>query len=162
VSWDAFESERVSPESLTKCEIAFAQRLPFSLVAEGHDWVKRRTAEFDSSAIRTMLATKALYQLDLLSEDALGMVEAGDTESAVLAARQAFGYAVEALLCSHGEYTEQDKWRARRLRSVAPAELEYEEYWELETMRGFDSAEPGAWVERVLRVCQRIANEVQL
>jgi hypothetical protein len=162
VSWDAFESERVSPESLTKCEIAFAQRLPFSLVVEGHEWVKARTVDFDASAIKTMLATKALYQLDLLSEDALGMLEAGDLTSAVLAARFALGYAVEALLCSHGEFNEQDKWRARRLRSVAPPELEFEEYWELETMRAFDPAEPGKWVEDVLRVCQRIANEVQL
>lgn len=162
VAWEAFESGRGSAASLSKHEIAFMQRLPFSLVVEGSEWVARRSREFDASAVKTMIAVEALYQLDLLAEDAVGMLAAGDTESAVLAARQAFGYAIEALLASHGEFNEQEKWRARRMASVAPGGITFGKYWEIETLHGFDPRAPGAWVEDVLRTCQKIATEVAL
>lgn len=162
VSWDSFESGRRAADSLTAHEIAFVQRLAFSVVVDGEEWVRQRAAEFDASAIKAMIATYALYELDLLTEDAVGMLANGDEVSAVLAARLAFGHAVEALLASHGEFNEQAKWRARRMRSVAPGVLGFEEYWDIETMRGYDPAAPGAWVEDVLRTCQKIVTEVEL
>lgn len=162
VSWEAFESGRTTAGSLTPYEVAFVQRLSFSLVVDGEEWVERRAREFEASAIKAMIATYALYEFDLLTEDAVGMLGNGDVESAVLAARLAFGWAVEALLASAGEFNEQAKWRARRMRSVAPPGLGFEEYWDIETMRHFDPAAPGRWVEDVLRTCQSIVSEVKL
>lgn len=162
VSWPSFETRRGRAESLTKHEIAFMQRLAFADVVTGADWVRRRKAQFEASAVRTMIASRALYECDLFAEDAVGMLEAGDVDSAVLAARYGFGCAVEALLASHGEFNEQEKWRARRMRAVSPPELSFEDYWALETLRDLDPEAPGTWVETVLTVCQDIANEVKL
>lgn len=162
VSWEAFESGRSSGRMLTPTEIAFIQRLGFSQVVVGEDWLRRRRQQFDESAIRTMIAASALDMLDHLTEDAIGMRDNGDCDSAVLAAHLALGFAVDALLASRGEFTEQAKWRARRLRAVAPPELPFDEYWELETMRSYDRQAPDKWVNEVLRLCQRIAEAVQL
>lgn len=162
VSWDSFESGRRTADTITPHEIAFAQRLGFSLVVEGDDWVRRRAGEFDASAIKAMIATNALYELDLLTEDAVGMLESGDVDSAVLATRLAFGWAIEALLASLGEFNEQPKWRARRMKAVAPPVLGFDDYWAIETMRDYTPADPRAWVERVLRTCQDIVTEVKL
>ena len=162
VSWASFEAGRARAESLTTHETAFMQRLAFADVVTGAEWLSRRARQFDDAAVKTMIASRALYELDLLTEDAVGMVQAGDLHSAVLAARYAFGAAVEALLASHAEFNEQAKWRARRMEDVAPAELTFEDYWAIETMRDFDPTAPEKWVEDVLRVCQHIAGEVQL
>ena len=162
VSWQAFESGRSKGDDFTRPEIAMAQRLATAVTVDGAEWVSRRAADFDASALKTMMVTLALYELDLLTEDAVGMLESGDAHSAVLAARFAFGYAVEAVLASHGEYHEQQKWRARRMRLVEPPELGFDDYWRLETMRGFDPDAPEKWVEEVLVVCQNISTEVRL
>ena len=162
VSWEAFESGRSSSVTMPKDDVAFVQRLTRPLVVEGEDCVQRWEKQFADSAIRTMVASRALYVLDHLTEDAVGMLGNDDPTSAVLAARQALGYAVDALLASHGEFSDQPKWRARRMAELAPPELPFEDYWSLETMRTYDPAAPQAWVSDVLRACQRIADGVQL
>jgi hypothetical protein len=108
------------------------------------------------------VASQALYLLDHYTEDAVGMRANNDMNSAVLAARQALGFAVDALLASHGELETQPKWRARRMREVLPSELSYDEYWDLETMRSYDKDAPERWVDEVLLLCQRIAAAVNL
>lgn len=162
VSLEAFESGRGDAGTLTDNDIAFAQRIPFSLVVEGEEWMRRRREQFGASAIHTMIAAEALYRYDLFSEDAVGMLGNDDLDSAVLAAHLAFGRAVEALLASLGEFNEQPKWRARRVREVAPAVLPFDKYWEIETMRTLDHTDPRPWVQRVLRTCQDIVTEVKL
>jgi hypothetical protein len=162
VSWESFEAGRARGDALTLHEVAFMQRLGYARVVRGAGWLARRVDQFDGSAVRAMIGSRALYELDLFTDDAVGMLAAGDVDSAVLAARCAFGHAVEALLASHGEFNEQPKWRARRMRDVAPAELGFADYWAVETMRDLDPAAPEKWVEHVLRVCQQIANEVTL
>jgi predicted nucleotidyltransferase len=162
VSWPAFDSGKALAATLTATEIAFIERLWFSSVVEGDDWLQRRRKQFHDSAIRTIVAARDLYALDHLTEDAVGMLASGDYDSAVLAARRALGFAVDALLASRGEIAGQSKWRARRMRAVAPPELGFDEYWELETMRSFDRQVPAQWVNSVLLVCQRIADAVRL
>jgi hypothetical protein len=162
LSWEAFESGRTSSVKLPKDDIAFVQRLTRPLVVEGEDRIQRWEKQFTDSAIRTMVATYALYVLDHLTEDAVGMLGNDDPTSAVLAARQALGYAVDALLASHGEFSDQPKWRARRMAELTPAELPFDDYWNLETMRTYDPDAPQVWVSEVLRACQDIADEVQL
>ena len=53
---------------------------------------------------------QALYE-----REGHGQLEAGDVHSAVLSSKFALGWAVEAVLASHGEFHEQEKWRARRM-----------------------------------------------
>jgi hypothetical protein len=162
VSWESFEAGRYTGGDFTRHEIAMVQRLLTGVVVEGDDWARRRVAEFDSSAMRTMMTSVALYELDLLTEDAVGQLEVGDVNSAVLSAKFALGWAVEAVLASHGEFHEQEKWRARRLQMLQPPELSFDDYWQLETMRSYDPETPEKWVEEVLRTCQHVSTEVRL
>jgi hypothetical protein len=106
------------------------------------------------------MVARSLDYLDLSTEDATGQLDNDDVESAVIAAKLAFGSAVDALLASHGEFGHNEKWRARRMRAVTPKELSFEDYWSVETMRDFDPATPRSWVEQVLARCNRIATEV--
>lgn len=109
-----------------------------------------------------MVASRALDEYDRLTEDVVGMIAADDPHSAALTARLAFGHVVEALLAQHGEYSEQAKWRARRMLTVAPAELSFDDYWDIETMRAYTPATAGDWAESVLRLCHDIVCEIEL
>lgn len=160
VSHERFESGACDAAQLSSPELALIQRLDACAVVEGQAWIDRRRAQFVGSAVRSAVAAQHLYQLDLRTEDATGMLAAGDCASAVLAARMALGFAVDALLASAGEFSRQPKWRARRVKDGF--EPLFAQYWALETMRGYDEADPGAWVTEVLRFCQQIAEEVQL
>jgi len=161
LSWEAFEATP-SGGNLTTTEILFVDRLAYCETVTGAEWVLSRRRQFSDSAVRAIVASQSLYELDTFTEDAVGMLANGDADSAVLAARHAFSYAVDALLASHGELEIQGKWRARRMQAVQPPELSFDEYWEVETMRSFDRRAPQDWVNQVLKVCQRIVEKVQL
>lgn len=143
-------------------EYSFLERLTYAEPVLGADWLASRRAEVLGSALRAMLVAQHLDSLDNQTEDAAGMLAAGDLVSAVLAARNAFGYAVDALLAASGEFGYGPKWRARRMIQAAPAVLAFDDYWALETMRGFDQETPGAWVEEVLRACQDITMDISI
>jgi hypothetical protein len=162
LSWAAFDSGKDGAEALTATETSFIQRLSYSQPLEGEEWIRRRRQQFDRSAVRTIVTNRALFELDHLTEDAVGMRSNGDLDSAVLAARLAFDRAVDALLASHGEIEGQPKWRARRMRAVAPPGLSFDEYWQLQTMQSFQNDAPERWVEEALQACQRIADTIQL
>jgi len=141
LSWEAFEATP-SGSDLTTTEILFVDRLANCEPVTGTEWIRQRRRQFGESAVRAIVASQSLYELDTFTEDAVGMLASGDADSAVLAARLAFSYAVDALLASHGELEIQGKWRARRMRAVLPPELSFDEYWDMETMRSFDRRAP--------------------
>jgi hypothetical protein len=145
---------------LEVAEYAFLERLTYARPLLGADWLAQRRSAVESSSLRSMVIAKHLDGLDNQSEDATGMLAVNDLDSAVLAARDAFGFAVDALLACHGELGYGRKWRARRVRSIESAVLPFDDYWSLETMRTFDPEDPGAWVTEVLRRCQEIAIEI--
>jgi len=160
---------RVDPEpyeggagDLAVPEYSFLERLTYAEPLIGAQWLARRRGQVEASALRSMVTADRLDSLDNQTEDATGMLKAGDLESAVLAARNAFGHAVDALLAAHGEVGHGPKWRARRLRLTQPEALSFETYWALETMRSFDPDRPGDWVVEVLEACQDIALEIDL
>jgi hypothetical protein len=109
------------------------------------------------------MVTRTLARADSFLEDAIGQLGAGDVESAVISAKMAFSHCVDALLESAGEYGfYTPKWRARRMRAVAPGAISFEDYWAIETMRGYDPADPGAWVSSVVRTCQRLSMKIEV
>lgn len=162
VSWERAEAGQVDLDKFTRADIAFAQRLPHGVVVEGEDWAAEHANAFGESALRSLVAERALEEYDRLTEDVVGMIAADDPYSAALSARLAFGYVVEALLAHHGEYSEQVKWRARRMLAVEPAELAFDDYWEIETMRAYTPATAADWAESVLRLCHDIVCEIEL
>jgi hypothetical protein len=162
VSWWALEHDEKVADRLTELEQVFLERLLTCVPVAGADWVTRRREELGASAFRAIVLTQALAEADTKAETALHQLAAGDAESAVLSARDAFGFAMDALLVHCGQYGRLTKWRARRFRAAAPAFLSFDEYWAIETMRDLDPAAPGKWVEDVVRVCKDVSMEVEL
>ncbi|WP_327306683.1 hypothetical protein OG730_27105 [Streptomyces sp. NBC_01298] len=162
VSHEAFDSAVGEGIQLDRQETVLLEWLRHGQALESEEWLNRRADELKASAFGSMLVQRGLNYADSRVEDAVGQMSIGDLESAVLSARVALEYAVDALLASYNEYGQNAKWRARRFRAVEQSVLSFDEYWALETMRTFDPADPAAWVNEVLPVCRKISMEVIL
>jgi predicted nucleotidyltransferase len=162
VSWETFEGDRKVGNRLTEVEQLFLERLGTCVPITGDDWVQRRREEVEDSAFRALVVLNDLALADTHAEAAMGLLTAGEAEGAVLAAREAFGHVVDALLTSEGEYGAMVKWRARRLRSAQPRLLSFDDYWSIETMRTYDPNNPAAWVEKVFRLCKDLASQIEV
>ncbi|WP_317447675.1 hypothetical protein [Streptomyces collinus] len=162
VSHQALETGADLGSLLEPAEFDLLDGITHGLDVSDHSWRLRRHADLSASALRTLLISRALLRYDEYAEDAVGQLAAGDHESAVITAKLAFGFAIDALLAGHGWWGKSPKWRARRFRAAAPAELTFERYWRLETMADFDPDQPRRWVEDVLMLGGRISMEVEL
>jgi hypothetical protein len=162
VSRESFENHRTAGARLVPDEEILLGRMATCHPLSGADWVERRRRQIEESAFQVYVLTDLLTETDTKAETAMGQLASGDLPSAVLSARAAFGYAVDALLAGHGEYPSPPKWRARRFQEAKPELLSFEEYWEIETMRSYDPADPGKWVEQVVTLCKDIAMEVEI
>lgn len=163
LSWENMDNAVGPWHTLCLTEVSLLEKLPYAVSVRGPEWLARRQEELAGSAHRSVFASHDLHFADGYTEDAVGLLEVGDHEAAVLAARCAFGHAVDGLCASLGEFGSRwPKWRARRVRNAAPAVLPFEQYWAIETLRDLDLADPRKWVEDVLRTCQRISMSVQL
>lgn len=163
VGWEQFEKGGSGARALIDVEELFLERLATCLPLGGAAWVRDRRRELDGTAFRAFVTTRSLAAADEAVEDALGQLAAGDCDSAVLSARKAFGHVADALMESEGNFGSLlPKWRARRFREAPPGRLAYEEYWRLETMRGFSSEAPERWVRHVVRRCKDLSLEVEI
>jgi hypothetical protein len=159
---DRLDSIQPAAKRMLDPEVAFLERFSYAAPIAKDDWLEERKRQLADLPLHSMMALRALHMLDIYTEDAVGQLAADDVEAAVLTAKIALRYAVDALLASHGEFGESPKWFARRYRAADPPEVPFDEWWALETMRSFDPARPAEWVEEVLTVCQRIASEVSV
>lgn len=163
VSWEEFGGETPAGFALGEREELLLARLGNCVPVLGADWVEEIQARLRDSAFRSFLVTRSLSSSDDAVEDAMGQLESGDLDSATLSARRALGFAVDALLESHGEYGSNiPKWRPQRLRAAQPDLLSFDQYWELETMRTYDAEDPGAWIRTILTLCQDISMRVEV
>ncbi|WP_406731359.1 hypothetical protein [Streptomyces sp. NBC_01794] len=164
VSWDVYEQGNTTARlALTFIEELTLSRLNTCLPLQGEEWVLQARRRLAESAFRSFVVVRSLSEVDNAVEDALGQMEAGDLESATISARLAFGYAIDALLEGEGEYgSHLPKWRPNRFKAAAPAALSFERYWELETMRTYDPADPRPWITDILTLCQDIALRVEV
>jgi hypothetical protein len=162
VSWNEFEN-RIPGQILTVREEALLERLLLCVPVAGEDWIAQRQAEIKASAFKPMVITRSLGTADDAVEDALGQVESGDLDNAVLSARRALGHSIDALLEQHDQFgSAVHKWRPNRFRAADPAILSFERYWEMETMRTFDPEHPEKWITDVLTMCQEISMKVEI
>ncbi|OWA20931.1 hypothetical protein B9W61_26080 [Streptomyces sp. CS057] len=163
VSWEAYEQGTVAGNVLTEVEELMLARLGHCVPLIGADWVEERCERLGRTAFRSFVIARSLGEADTYVEDALGQMEAGDLESAVLSARLAFGHAVDALLEGTGEFgSHQPKWRANRFKAAVPGVLTFDEYWAIETMQTYDNTDPRPWIKNVLALCQDIAMRVDV
>lgn len=161
ISWEAYEGGRITDETLTRTEELLLAHLETCYPLLGEDWIRKTRQQLVASAFRSFVVVRSLGATDDAVEDALGQLEAGDLESATISARVAFGHAIDALLEAEGEYGSRlPKWRAHRFRAAAPAGFPFDQYWQIETMRGYDPADPRPWIKEVLTLCQDIAIRV--
>lgn len=142
--------------ALTREELLILERLGTALVCSGGAWVSDAQTQLAATPFRSLNVSHWFDLADDRLEDALGQRDFGDLHSAVLSARLAFGFTVDGLLASHGEVGQNPKWRARRAAAAAPAQLPFQEYWRIETMRDYDDASPERWVDHVARICRRV------
>ncbi|MEW1824565.1 hypothetical protein [Streptomyces sp. NPDC088196] len=163
VSWQAYEDGGTVPEEpLSWREELSLARLGNCLPLYGEEWIAHSQERLARSAFRSFMVTRSLSEAANAVEDALGQMESGDLESATISARTAFGRAIDALLEGEGEYGSHiPKWRPNRFRAAAPRALSFAEYWAVETMRGYDPADPRPWITSVLTVCQDLAMRVK-
>jgi hypothetical protein len=145
---------------LSRGDIDWFFRLSIGVAITGQDWLRAAKRRLAGSALPVILAGREFYQVDAYIEDALGMVEAGDQESAVLAARMALGHVVDGYLFAQGSFSPAAKWRYRKLLALPASVLPPQEYWRLETMRDLDPGDVRPWVERVAEVAQALMLEV--
>jgi predicted nucleotidyltransferase len=163
VSWPEFERDRTERRVLSPPEELLLARLTDGALLSGRDWLADRRARLAESAFRSIVVARSLAAADDSVEDAMGQLAAGQVHSAVLAAKQALGHTVDALLEQHGEYgSHLSKWRPKRFQSARPAALSFDEYWELETMRTYDPLNPGKWINDVLTICQDVSAKVTI
>ncbi|WP_147268678.1 hypothetical protein [Sphaerisporangium album] len=162
LSHEAFMGDQAVWKLLTEEEFAFLEGIPYAVAVSGPEWLDNRRRQQRESAYTAILVSRSLDHADGFAEEADGACEAGDLDSAVLAARSAFGHAVDALLAAHGEFGHSPKCRARRFREARPSLLAFDRYWEVETMRTFDPARPAGWVREVISLCRRISMEVEV
>lgn len=164
VSWAEFERERAERPVLSPPEELLLARLGDCVLLTGADWLASRRVQFAASAFRQIVVARSLAAADESVEDALGQLAAGQVHSAVLAAKQALGHTVDALLEEHGEYGggHLPKWRPQRFQAAKPAALSFEQYWELETMRTYDPQSPAKWINDVLTICQDVSAKVTI
>lgn len=164
VSWDKYDSVRAtSGDVLAPREEVFLGRLATCVPLTGEAWVERRRAEIKASALKSILVTRSLGSASMAIEDALGQMEHGDLDSAVLSARIAFGHTIDALLEEQGQHGSHiAKWRARRFREANAVALQFNEYWNIETMRTFDTDQPSKWINEVLALCQDLSMKIEI
>jgi hypothetical protein len=143
-------------------DVDFLYRLAIALPLSDDGWLQEHKAVLAASEFASMVAQRSFGTADSLFEDALGMLAVGDCESAVLAAHEGFGRAVDGLLASLGEFSPRRKWRARKFLRVQPALMDFAEYWAVETMRGFDPDAPASWVREVIERARELMMEVEL
>lgn len=152
----------VPPPELSWVEVDILYRLSAGQALHGADWLDEKKRELEASPLRTVLTLNAFDAADDLLDDAVGQLETSDVESATLAARRAFGYAVDGLLFSYGELSPNEKWRARKMRRATPAELSWDEYWRIETMAGYGDVGPERWVASVVARTRDLVAAVEI
>jgi predicted nucleotidyltransferase len=159
ISWAEFDRNQTAGDLLSGYERAFLERLSHAVGVTGEDWLTENRDRLRRSALGPILVSRALGEVDRLIEDAVGQLESGDLHSAVLSARLALGFAVDALLATCGEYNQSPKWRARCLRAVEQDVLPFDRYWHVETMRDYRPDDPGPWITEVIDLCWGISME---
>lgn len=168
--WQALQVSRLiekfapgnSTLGFTIDDVDFLYRLSIARPLSGEDWLREQQETLARSEFASMVAQRAFGTADSLFEDALGMLAVGDQHSAVLAAHEGFGRAIDGLLAIHRQFSPRRKWRAQKLMRAGPELISLDEYWAIETMAEFASTAPDRWVRDVIERARDLMMEVEL
>jgi hypothetical protein len=135
-------------------------RISIGVALTGGAWLRAAKERLSKSVLPAILARLEFDEADNFVDDAVGLLQAGDQHSALLAARMALGHAVDGYLYGRGSLSPAAKWRYRKLAALPDPALAPDIFWRLETMRDLDPDDVRPWVEEVLRTCQFLMMEV--
>lgn len=143
-----------------KTEQELLHRLTAGQPLTGGDWWASRSKAIHDGCYGLWLAESQKLTAECFLEDAGGLLVSGDHESAAFTAREAFAYAVEALLATYGDYSVARKWLYRRLLAAQPTQISVEEAWRRLTFHGAHD-ELTVWAEETARLAQRLLLTVE-
>lgn len=130
-------------------EVTLLERLRHAQPLLGEPVLSAWARRIAASEVGAVVAHRFLDHAAHVFEDFRGCLESGDLDTAVLTGRRAYEYAVDALNASRDEYGLESKWRARRVRILNDEALPFNRFWVMQTMQGFDPAQPDAWCLKV-------------
>lgn len=147
---------------LAEHETEFIHRIGTGRVLCGPAAFRRLRSRFDPARLARYMAENQTYYVDDAFEDTVGMLHGGNLRAAALRARATVGYAVEALLCAHGDTSGSAKHRLARIARLAARRPNLREveatYWQLESTIPGDPAGQAKYVESALRFSESIMN----
>ncbi|MGL5440911.1 MAG: hypothetical protein ACRDDJ_00335 [[Mycobacterium] stephanolepidis] len=148
---------RTAPlDPFSKLQVEMLSRLRFANPIIGTELLNDLVYLLGQSRFNELVSLHYFTDADNALRDCVGQLYAGDTHSAMLSARRAVGFSVDAWLASLGEVSTSGKWRARRMRTALPEH--FDEYWNFEMMIGYES--PTFWLRRCIYYCQDISAKV--
>ncbi|HUN36806.1 MAG TPA: nucleotidyltransferase domain-containing protein [Trebonia sp.] len=143
-----------------------ALRLHDGVPLSGPELAESCKRQLSAAGLAEVVTGLAVHECDAAVDDALGLLAAGDLQSAVLAAAVALGYAIDACLAWHGQLTPGAKWRYRKYLLLTerekPGELPMtaEKCWRLLTLADLETSNADAWVHDIVGKCQQVIFEV--
>lgn len=151
---------------LSPFELGSALRLHGAVGLSGRRRAEAYQKRLQAVGIGHVVTRIAVDNCDAALDDTLGLLEAGDTHTAVLAASAAVGHAVDALLASYDELWPGSKWRYRKYLSLlerrpeANLALDAEACWRLLTLADLHARQAEDWVRHAVTICQNVLFEV--
>jgi hypothetical protein len=156
VSERPLDGTRMIGLNLTEDDLDFLSDIWIGKALAGEEWLLARQEALRAARLNLLVASRRFSQADSSIEDALGLLETGDQSTALLAAGIAFTFVVDGLVAAEGELSPNPKWRAEKVRCAQSNALSWDEYWDLETRRHLDPAQPEPWIRHVLARCQEL------
>lgn len=148
---------RTAPlDPFSKLQIEILSRMRFANPIIGAAVLADLVHLLGKSRFNELVSLHYFTDADNALRDCVGQFHAGDIYSAMLSARRAVGFSVDAWLASLGEVSTSGKWRARRMRAVLPAH--FDEYWNFEMVTCYEY--PELWLRRCIYYCQDISAKV--
>lgn len=142
-------------------ELDFLYRLSIARPVVGEPWLANAQARLSESRVGAYVAAVWMQDADDYVDDASGLLLVGDEQSAVLAARVALGYAIDAVCATRGLFQPSAKWRYRRVMQL-PGVMDPEVYWRLESGWPQMWSRSADYVNEVLDYVRELIEETDL
>ncbi len=146
-------------------ETEFIHRIFIGAPAIAPEEFARLRALFDRRRFAGYLTENAIRRVDDAFDDAVGMLDAGDLENAILRARDTVELSIDVLLYAHGETNDKTKFRVTKLRRAAERHPELGPYlgrlWDFECGAPRELGAARAYVEQGLRWSSDIVEGIQ-
>ncbi len=144
--------------SLSYGDQDLAYRCLVGVPIKGEAWLAETQAAIRQSNLFDAVVEKHHSLADGLLDDALGLLEYSDVQSAAHCVRLAFEHMTDAWLAKTGRICPSSKWRDRQLTIEAAGPIAVEEYRSITQFRGFDGSPD--WIYHVIDRARELGLEL--